>query len=52
MRSAWLRRISAGAWAGKCCGDPPEEAVMFTFRLDRGGGPTLGSEGDGHGRAD
>jgi len=33
-------------------GDPPEEAVMFTFRLDPGGGLRSGAEGDEHGRSD
>lgn len=47
----WINEIGV-APSHQGCGDAPEETVMFTFRLDPGGRPALGSEGDQHGRAD
>jgi ribosomal protein S18 acetylase RimI-like enzyme len=49
--TSWSNRPAMGLYASVGA-DPPEEAVMFTFRLEPGGGPTLGCEGDEHGRAD
>jgi ribosomal protein S18 acetylase RimI-like enzyme len=55
-RAAWVltsrSNLPAMGLYASVGGDPPEEAVMFTFQLDPGGRPMLGSEGDEHGCAD